>query len=149
MANAFKSWVFVMNLYDPCVWNKIYFLKQTTIMFHTCYLITSHESSSIVTKHVKSLDEACGAKYDLTVTRRKTHECLGMKIYFSVKRDVAMTQYGFVKKLWTNLPPGLKVKYRSTSAPDSLFKVNKDAPPLNHTRKVMFHANAAKMLWIS
>ena len=34
LANLFKEWGFVMNPYDPCVWNKMVGKYQMTIMFH-------------------------------------------------------------------------------------------------------------------
>ena len=60
-----------------------------------------------------------------------------------------MTQYDFIKKLWMTLTLDPKGNYRSALAPDSLFKVNKDAPLLNCARKDRFKTTTAKMLWIS
>ena len=77
-----------MSPHDTCVWNKIKMEKQTTIMFHIDDLMPSHELGTVVTKHVKLLDEVHGAKDHLTVTRGRTHECLGITI---VKRGVDMT----------------------------------------------------------
>ena len=118
-------------------------------MFHIDDLMMSHESSTIVTKHVKLLDATHEVNNPLTVARGKPHEFLGMTIDFSLKRSVAVTQNDFVKKLWINLPPDLRVNYRSTPAPHSSFKVDTDAPLLNYVRKEMCHTNTAKMLWTS
>ena len=44
----FLDWDFVMNLYDPCVWNKMVDSKQMLIMFHIDDLLMSkniHTSS--------------------------------------------------------------------------------------------------------
>ena len=85
LAKAFNSWVFAMNPYDPCVWNKMKLSKQITIMFHMDNLIMSHESSIIVAKHIDLLGVEFRAKDPLTEIRCKTHECLGMIIDFSLK----------------------------------------------------------------
>ena len=90
-----------------------------------------------------------GAKDPLTATRGRTQEHLGMTIDFSAKRGVAITQYNFVKKLWLSLPPDLKGENRNAPAPDSLFKLDRNALLLNHDRKDKCHTTAAKLLWIS
>ena len=111
--------------------------------------MTSHESSTIVTEHIKLLDEVCRAKDSLTVTRGKPHEHLKMTIKFSLERGVATTHYDFTKKLWMTLPPYLKENYRIRQKPDLLFKVDKVTPLLNYTRKDKYHTNAEKMLWMN
>ena len=60
-------------------------------MFHIDDLMMSHESSTIVTKRIKLLDVVHGAKDPLKVTKGQTHECLGITIDFSSKRDIAMS----------------------------------------------------------
>ena len=58
------------------------------------------------------------------------------------------THHDFEKKLWMNLPQDLKGNYRSTPAPDSLFKVDKDAPLLNYVIRETCHSSTTKTLWI-
>ena len=135
LAKAFNSWDFAMNPCDPCVWKKMKLSKQILSMFYIDDLMTSYESSTIVTKNIKLLDASCGAKHPFTGTRGKPHGCLGMKICFSLKRGVATTQNDFIKSTWMTLPPDLKGNHRSMPATYSLFKVDANVPLLNHARK--------------
>ena len=149
LAKAFKIWDFAMNPCNPCIWNKVDLSKYIAIMFRMDNLMKLHGSSTMVIKKIKLLDEACGAKDPLTVTRDKNHEHLGMRIVFSLKRGVTATQCDCMKKKWMTLPPETKGNYRITPAPDLLLKVDVDAPLLNHARKNLHRANAAKTLWTS
>ena len=134
LAKAFKSWGFTTSRHDPCGWNKIETDNQITIMFHIDDLMKSHELGTVEKKCIKFLDEACGSKDHLTVKRDRTHECLGMKIDFSVKRGVTIMQYDFIKNLWLSLPLDLKGGHLNTSVPDSLFKLDRNVLLLNHDR---------------
>ena len=55
------------------------------MLFHIDDLLVSHAGPEIVTCKVKKCDMTHGRKYPLVVTRRKTHEYLGMTIDFSLK----------------------------------------------------------------
>ena len=57
-AKLFKEWGFVMNPYDPCVWNKIVGKHQMTTMFPTDDLLMVHPKSYIVTLDINDLEQA-------------------------------------------------------------------------------------------
>ena len=56
LAKLFTEWSFVMNPYDPCVWNKMIDGKQMSIMFHIDDLLLSFSDPDIrVPVHVSLL----------------------------------------------------------------------------------------------
>ena len=48
LAKLFMDWGFVMNPYDPCVWNKSLNGEQLTLMHHIGDLLLSHMNASII-----------------------------------------------------------------------------------------------------
>ena len=69
---------FEINLYDPCVTNKMVNGHQMTIYWHVDKLKVSHKDKNAVTALAENLVELYGPK--TTVSRRKVHEYLGMDI---------------------------------------------------------------------
>ena len=51
LAKLFTEWGFVMNPYDPCVWNKMVGNHQMSIMFHIDDLLMAHKKSHIISLH--------------------------------------------------------------------------------------------------
>jgi hypothetical protein len=76
-----------MNPYDATVWNKMVNGKQFTIVFHIDDLLLSHLNPNIVTSYIRKLHKEYGSLENLTVTRGKVHEYLGMTIDFRVKSE--------------------------------------------------------------
>ena len=126
-----KQWGYEMNPYDPCVWNAVVMGKQITLLFHIDDVLLTHELANVVSEHIKLLDEVYGQKDLLTMTRGKVHEYLGMTIDFRQEGSVAFTQYDAIKKFWVSLLEELKGPYRSTPAPDNLFKVDDKSLKMN------------------
>ena len=150
LAKLFAEWGFVMNPYDPCVWNKMVGKHQMTIMFHIDDLLMAHKHAHIVTLFIKKLEQVYGKRDPLTVTRGLVHEYLGMTFDLREKGEVALSQYDFVKKLYDELPDDMKTgRYRYTPAPDNLFKVNNESLLLDCARKETYHHTTAKTLWLS
>ena len=150
LAKLFAEWGFVMNPYDPCVWNKMVGKEQMTIMFHIDDLLMAHKHAHIVTLFIKKLEHVYGKRDPLTVTRGLLHEYLGMTFDLREKGEVALSQYDFVKKLYDELPDDMKTgRYRYTPAPDNLFKVNYESLLLDCARKETYHHTTAKTLWLS
>ncbi len=83
LAKLFWSWGFKMNPYDACLWNKMVNENQFTIVLHIDDLLLSHKNPNIVTLYIRKLQQEYGSREDLTVTRGKIHEYLGMIIDFS------------------------------------------------------------------
>jgi hypothetical protein len=149
LAKLFRLWGFKMNPYDACVWNKLVNGKQFTIVFHIDDLMLSHMNPNIVTLYIRKLQKEYGSLENLTVTRGRVHEYLGMTIDFRVKGEVRFSQYDFVKKLLNSLPESLNSGLKNTAAPEYLFKTTDSSNPLDHSRKELFHTITAKTLWLS
>ena len=146
LAKLFRKWDFKMNPYDAYVWDKMVNGKQFTIVFHIDDLLLSNKYPNIVTLYIRKLQQEYGSREDLTVTRGKIHEYLGMTLDFSVKLEVRFSQYDFLKKLFNSLPKSIKVGRKYTAAPEYLFKTTDNSCLLNHTEKEEFHTITAKIL---
>ena len=85
------------------------------------------------------------------MTRGLVHEYLGMTFDLRERGEVVLSQYDFVKKLYTELPDDMKTgRYRySPALEDLLFKINESSPKLDCARKEKYHYITAKMLWLS
>ena len=149
LAKLFLVWGFVMNPYDPCVWNIMVGRDQMTIMFHIDDLLMSHKKAEIVTRYIKLLTEEYGKRDPLTVTRGLVHEYLGMTFDLRTKGEVALSQYDYIKKMNTRLPDEMKGKNRSTPAPADLFKQKDNDAELDKDRQQLYHTITAETLWLS
>ena len=151
LAKLFLEWGFVMNPYDPCVWNKMVDGKQMTIMFHIDNLVMTHKLLHIVTLSIKKLKQQYVTREPLTVTKGLVQDYLGMTFDLRVTGQLSLSQYNRLKKLYHSLPDNSKVdyegnRYRCTPAPSDLFKTNKDSPLLNDASKETFHGIIAQAL---
>ena len=149
LSKLFKQWGFVMNPYDPCVWNKMVEESQFSIMFHIDDLLMCHALSHVVTSYIKKLEQEYGKRDALTVTRGLVHEYLGMTVDFRVALEVSLSQYDFVKKHHNDLPDSMKKGYRNSPAPENLFKQCDDDVEIDDVRKEEYHTLTAKTLWLS
>ena len=149
LAKLFKEWSFVMNPYDPCVWNKMVGKYQMTIMFHIDDLLISHMKPETVTLYIKKLEQEYGKRDPLTITRGLVHEYLGMTFDFIRKGEVALSQYDYIKKMRNRLPEDMKKGYRSSPAPTDLFKQKDNDQVLDHARQQLYHTITAETLWLS
>jgi hypothetical protein len=71
---------FIFNLYDPCVANKKVQGSQQTILFHVDDLKLSHKMKSVNDRFEKWLNSKYGNHGQLTATRGKVHNYLGMEL---------------------------------------------------------------------
>ena len=99
-----------------------------------------------MTNYIKTLETACGKNGPLTVTRGKSHECIGMTLDFSTKGRAIFTQHDTIKKFWMNLPEALRGACRLTPASENIFKVDATIPKLDTKRVEERHAATAKVL---
>ena len=93
-----------MNLHDPCVFNGMVKGSQFTVTFHVDDLMMSHKSPVVVTEMINRLDQECGSKDKLTMTRGKAHECPGMTVDFAMTGEVSFSQCDHTKKPLNSLP---------------------------------------------
>jgi Reverse transcriptase (RNA-dependent DNA polymerase) len=76
---------FVWNPYDYCVVNKVLNGSQCTIVWYVNDLKISHQSKTVVTQIMDLMKDEFGKDMDLTITRGKVHDYLGIR--FQQKRQ--------------------------------------------------------------
>ncbi|OEU17119.1 hypothetical protein FRACYDRAFT_237529 [Fragilariopsis cylindrus CCMP1102] len=90
-----------------------------------CFGETEYEK--LITLYIKKLEKEYGSLANLTVTRGKVHEYLGMTIDFRVKLEARFSQYDFLKKLLNSLPECMSTGMKNTAAPEYLFKTTDES----------------------
>ena len=150
LSGDLERWGFIQNPYDWCVMNKIINGKQCTILWHVDDLKISHVDAEVVTGVLKQINDEYGAEGEITSTRGKIHDYLGMTLDFSTPGTVQITMIDYIHAMLDELPEELKKGVAVTPAADHLFKVNNDNPELlNKEDKDVFHRNTAKLLFLS
>ena len=144
---------FKLNLYDPCVANKIVCGKQLTIAWHVDDLKVSHKKYQVVSRMVKWLK----AKYEqlfedgssaMMITCGKIHDYLSMQLDFSTPREVKVTMIPYVKEIMTLFEQYDNSKTTAkTPASEHLFKMHKDVKVLPEKQVPIFHTFVAKNLF--
>ena len=87
MANL-TSWGFTLNPYDCCVANKDVDGKQLTVLWQVDDLKVSHVNPDMVTSFLTQLNNVFGKNANITVTRGKVHDYLGMTLDYTKKGKV-------------------------------------------------------------
>ena len=149
-----EEWGFKRNEYDWCVVNKMINGKQCTILWHVDDLKISHVDPSVVSHVIDELNSVfgqevvLGKRAELTVSRGKVHEYLGMGIDYSTTGKVKINMTTYLKETLDELPEefgGTAV----TPAANHLFKTNPYAAKLHKTKAELFHHFTAKLLYVS
>ncbi len=141
--DTLKDEGFVMNPYDPCVWNKTIEGTQCTICFHVDDCKISHQSSKVVTQIIEWLRKDYESIFEdgsgkMKINRGKVHKYLGMTLDFTTDGQVKISMIEYVKDIISAWDKAVKSnsdgftviergrKGRCTAAPEDLFKVNED-----------------------
>jgi len=74
---------FELNPYDKCVANKIIDGSQCTVLWHVDDLKLSHLKEKVLDMIIAKLEERYGQEKELSITRGKIHDYLGMTIDYS------------------------------------------------------------------
>ena len=142
---------FEINLYDPCVANKMIEGKQQTLCFHVDDCKLSHVSSLVNDRMIEWLHQEYESIFEdgsgkMMVSRGKVHTYLGMTLDYSMRGQVIVTMYDYIQEILEAFdkaePKGMGTK--SSAAPNNLFKVNKDSKKLSTNKAVEFHNLVAK-----
>ena len=149
MKSDLESQGFIFNPYDPCVCNKTVNGKQQTVRFHVDDLMSSHVDPQVNTDFVKWLNDKYGTIKDVTETRGKVHEYLGMTIDFTRKGKVKIRMDDYVRRMLEEFPikfsPDTK---QETPAGNNLLDVGRGRK-LDPERQEIFHSFVAKNLFLS
>jgi hypothetical protein len=145
---------FVINPYDPCVANKMIEGDQMNICFHVDDCELSHRKTKVMDSMIEYLrqeyesifEEGSGA---MTVSRGKIHKYIGRTLDYTVLGQVKITMFDYVDEIITAFdkaePKGGGTK--TSTAPDSLFKVDGNCKKLKQDKAVDFHNLVANTLY--
>ena len=102
---SLESKGFMMNQYDPCVWNKIVNGKQLTIVFHVNDCKLSHVESKVLDDTIEWLHRDYESIFEdrsgkMKVSRGQKHTYLGMDLDYSTHGQCKVTMIGYVDKIF-------------------------------------------------
>ncbi len=156
---------FIMNPYDPCVWNKIINGMQCTICFHVNNCKISHVSTAVLDNIIAWLHQEYENVFTdgsgkMKVARGKVHKYLGMMLDFTIKYVLKVTMIEYVNEIiasWDkaclDFDDGFEIlnnrKKLAMLAPEDLFKVDESVVKLGSAKAKVFHTIVAKALYVS
>ena len=120
--------------------------KQCTIARHADDLKTSHKEEKVAESIVAALNEKHGQEAELTVTRGKVHEHLGMTIDCSEPGVVQFKMFDCIDEALKETPEDLPKNAAATPAASHLFNTNDAAPKIDEQSATLCHHATAKML---
>jgi hypothetical protein len=136
-----------VNPYDPCVANKTINGKQHTMSWHVDDLKSSHEDPKVNDDFQKWLQKEYGQLAEVTATRGKIHQYLGMTLDYSTPGELKVDMRDYVEDMIEDFPVKLKGTAK-TPASDNLFQVEK-AERLSPMKAEAFHTHVAKALFLT
>lgn len=136
-----------VNPYDPCVANKYINGKQHTVSWHVDDLKSSHVDPKVNDDFHKWLQETYGQVREVTSTRGKLHDYLGMTMDYSTPGEVKIDMRDYVQGMIDEFPAKLPGTSQA-AANDNLFKVDK-GHDLSAMKSELFHAFVAKALFLT
>jgi len=135
---------FTINVYDPCVANKLIDGKQFAVCWYVDDLKLSHESSEVVSDMIKVIESKFGK---MTVTRGQKHTYLGIEFEIKNKR-VHINMKEYLQECIDSYGESIMCN-ATTPATKELMEVNENSQRLENFRKDKFHHIVAKLLYIS
>ena len=137
-----------INPYDRCLANKIIDGKQCTIVWYVDDNKLSHIDDKVVTEVIDLTKDHFG---DLTVTRGKMHNFLGMNIHINDEKNVEIEMKKQLEEAVEafEIAEGESVTESVTSpASRHLRESNDDYEKLTTVKSEVIHSIVAKMLYI-
>ncbi len=164
-SSSLKNRGFTVNLYDPCVWNRVIVGKQMTLCFHVNDYKISHLDPKVVDYTIAWLHDEYQSVFTngssmMKVPRGKVHKYLGMTLDFATSKIVKVTMLKYVDEIigsWDKACCELNDEYKAvsgckriaTAAQDNLFKVDEDVVKLDQARAKAFHNITAKGIYVT
>ena len=140
---------FELNLYDPCIANRIVEGKQMTISWHVDDLKVSHLNLHEIDHFLKCVQETYRSIAEVKSTRGKIHDYLGMKLDFSIDGQVTIDMKDNVTTMIESFPKDVLLKGKVASPwTDSLFKVDQKSKLLDKLKLEQFHTTTAQALFL-
>ena len=142
LTSILLSYGFIVNPFDPCIFNKDIRGHQLTVVIYVDDLfITCQDAQAI-----DDLESLLRDKFKyLTVHYGLIHSYLGMTWDYSVPGSVKVTMEGYIEDLLeeANVPGTVK-----TPATDNLF-TTRESSPLDKDQCSRFHTLTAKLLYLA
>lgn len=135
---------FVTNPYDFCIANATIEGSQCTIGWFVDDTKISHINPNVVTNIVDTLEKRFGK---MTVTRGKEHKFLGMNIKYLNDGTATIHMPSYIQEAVVD--SGLEISGSPPSpCANSLFSLDRAAPPLSEARAKTFHSIVAKLIYV-
>ena len=149
LASDLQKEGYIINLYDPCIANKIINSGQHTVSWHVENLKFSHKKSQVNNKFVKWICKKYSTIGEVKVTRGKIHKYLGMMLNYKTEGQVSIDMQDYIKTMIQEFPKEcLKGTNTQTPWDGNLFKVEENQVPLNNTMKEQFHRSTYQALFL-
>ena len=140
---------FQLNPYDPCVANKMVEGAQMTVSWHVDDLKVSHLNKKEVDHFMKWINDKYGQITQVTVTRGKIHEYLGMKLDYSEPGKLIVDMRDYITTMKEAFPVDeLKGKQVKSPWTDKLFTIDESSPTLSKEMREQFHTTVAQGLFL-
>ena len=136
---------FTINPYDPCVANATINGKQCTIAWYVDDAKISHVDPAVVTDIIDKIEKHFDL--EMTVTRGKKHEFLGMQITFRGDGNLDINMSSYIKTAIQR--SGLTItRGATTPCASSIFDGKDDTEPISKERREAFHSTAATLIYV-
>lgn len=99
-----------MNPYDHCTFNKTVNGEQLTVQFHVDDLKASHRDPQVLENLMKELGGVFRKEDELTETKGKIREYLGLTIDYSMPGNVVFTMFEYLEDIILEAPKELLPK---------------------------------------
>ena len=99
-------------------------------------------------RDITSLSANYGKVGEMTVSRGKKHDYLGMTLDFSEDGKCIVDMEEYLDEILSGLPEEMN-GVTTIPASDHLFKTRNNAPKLSKTRAVLFHCVTAQLLFVA
>jgi hypothetical protein len=144
-----KAYGFEINLYDPCIANKMTEAgKQLTVIWHVDNLMGSCKDDFELTKFSCYLAKIYGLKLRMHMGCK--HEYLGVEMEFNKDGTLDVSMFKYLQEVIDNFPEVIRGQ-ATTPAAAHLFEVRDktEAQALNEVQALAFHHTVAQLLFMA
>ena len=140
---------FRFSEYDPCIATRDRYGAQHTVRFHVDDVMSSHIDPRVNDKFYNWLQRKYGTLKDVSVTRGKVHDYLGMTFNFENEGEVRISMDDYVARMLEEFPMEFKGEHTAlTPAANDLFEIGK-GNKLDKKTAECFHKTVARALFIA
>jgi hypothetical protein len=148
LSQKLESWDFKKNPYDPCVANKMVNGKQLTVAWHVDDLKVSHVDKSVVDDFIQKMESEFGKETPINKARGCVHDYLGMVMDYSVKGQVSITMFDYIRTILHDAPKEMRGT-AVTPAASHLFQISEDPVYLSEDKSKIFVHFVMQLLYLS